>query len=545
MSNQPQAVREPESFLHSLLGSKGMPELARKAVDHLQSLGCQWAQVTWNTEPGSESAEQMFPRETADRELAALVARARLQRAPLEVARADGASDGAFPLCNSNGLWAVVAYRRTRAGTHRPDEWDEALNLLSLRCESMLQTEQLRLDVERLARAERLQRALFAISDCASSDRGTADVLRELHQIVGRLMYARNFFIVRYNTDPETIQVAYFADTLDTHERDPNAVIGADKFKNSLTLAMLRLGTPLHGPGDLLREQLKIERVEFVGPRSEDWLGVPMIENGQVRGAVVVQSYDPAIRYSYDDQTLLAYLAQNILTALARREAAEEMERRVAERTLALRQEISERQRGERLQAALFRIAEVANSSETMASFYSAIHAIVGELLDARNFYIALLTENDTALEFPFSVDEHHARFETRQLGHGLSEYVLRTGRPLLLDDARHEQLLAAEEVQAIGAKAECWLGVPLLIAGKAIGLIALQSYTPESMYTPRDEELLSFVSFHIANALERRQASMALQTANLQLEVASQTDPLTGLHNRRYLSSLSSTLGS
>jgi diguanylate cyclase (GGDEF)-like protein len=242
------------------------------------------------------------------------------------------------------------------------------------------------------------------------------------------------------------------------------------------------------------------------------------------------------VHYSYDDQTLLAYVAQNILTALARREAAEEMERRVAERTLALRLEITERQRGERLQAALFRIAEVANSSETMAGFYASIHAIVGELLDARNFYIGLLTDNDTALEFPFSVDEHHARFETRKLGHGLSEYVLRTGKPLLLDESTHAQLVAAEEVQAIGAKAMCWLGVPLLMAGKAVGLIAVQSYTPDHMYTTRDEELLSFVSFHIANALERRQASEALHTANLQLEVASQTDPLTGLHNRRYL---------
>jgi diguanylate cyclase (GGDEF)-like protein len=74
------------------------------------------------------------------------------------------------------------------------------------------------------------------------------------------------------------------------------------------------------------------------------------------------------------------------------------------------------------------------------------------------------------------------------------------------------------------------------MIANKAIGLIAMQTYTPETLYTQRDAELLSFVSFHIANALERRQASEALHTANVQLEVASQTDPLTGLHNRRYL---------
>ncbi len=58
--------------------------------------------------------------------------------------------------------------------------------------------ERLRVDVERLGRAERLQRALFAISDLASSGQDTAKVLQGLHEIVGRLMYAENFYIVRY-----------------------------------------------------------------------------------------------------------------------------------------------------------------------------------------------------------------------------------------------------------------------------------------------------------------------------------------------------------
>ena len=541
MSHLPKSLREPESFLHSLLGSKDMLELAQTAVRHMHSLGCQWAQLAWNTELGQEHAEQSFPPGPIEHRTAALFTRARVQGGLVEQDTLDGGSEGAVLLSRNNRLWAILAYRREReafAGSERQAQWHEALNLLSLRCESMLQTERLRMDVERLSRAERLQRALFAISDCASSDRDTAEVLRELHQIVGRLMYAKNFFIVRYNTEPETMRFMYFADSLDPYVCDPSEVVAATTLGNSLTLAMLRKGVPMRGPGDALREQLRMARDDAVGPKSEDWLGVPMIENGQVRGAVVVQSYDPEVHYSYDDQTLLAYVAQNILTALARREAAEEMERRVSERTLALRQEVTERQRGERLQAALFRIAEVANSSESMGSFYAAIHAIVGELVDARNFYIALLTENDDALEFPFSVDEHHPRFEARKLGRGLSEYVLRTGKPLLLDEARNAELVAAGEVQSIGAKAVCWLGVPLLIGGKAIGLIALQSYTPDYLYSTRDEELLSFVSFHIANALERRQASMALQTANLQLEVASQTDPLTGLHNRRYLTS-------
>ena len=540
MPHKPQAVREPESFLRALLGSQDMLELAKRTMPHLRAMGCQWIRLAWNTEPGNDTAEQCYPPGPVDPSIALLLPHARHQGETVEQGSPDGDSiEGASLLSRNGPLWATLAYRRdldALASPARQAKWQETLNLLSLRCESLLHTEQLRMDVERLARAERLQRALFAISDCASSNRDTADVLRELHQIVGRLMYAKNFFIVRYTAEPETMRFIYFADSEDTNSRDPDEVIDASRFSHSLTLILLRQRLPLHGPGNVLREQFKIVRDDFVGPKSEDWLGVPMIENGQVRGAVVVQSYDPAIRYSYDDQTLLAYLAQNILTTLARREAVEEMERRVAERTLALRQEIIERQRSERLQAALFRIAEIANSGGNMDSFYAAVHGIVGELLDARNFYIALLDEDGDKLDFPFSIDEHHPRFESRKLGHGLSEYVLRTGCPLLADHSKFDELMAAGDVQWIGIAAVCWLGVPLMIDGKAIGLIAVQSYTPDYQYTERDKELLNYVSFHIANALERRKASESLQMANLQLEHASQTDPLTGLHNRRYL---------
>jgi hypothetical protein len=55
--------------------------------------------------------------------------------------------------------------------------------------------------------------------------------------------------------------------------------------------------------------------------------------------------------------------------------------------------EIVERQRGERLQRALFRIAELSITSETLERFYAQVHDVVGELLYARNFYIALVSE--------------------------------------------------------------------------------------------------------------------------------------------------------
>ncbi len=396
---------------------------------------------------------------------------------------------------------------------------------------SALQAEiqRLRGDVERLGRAERLQRALFAISDLASSGEDTATVMHGLHEIVGRLMYAENFYIVRYAPERDTIRFIYFADSQDPIKPDPDEEIPAAELSNSLTLALIRHGRPMLGPSDQVRVELGVPRDEALGPDSEDWLGVPMVDEGVVRGAVVVQSYDPDSRYTEDDRALLGYVAQHILTALARRDAQEELERRVDERTRELREQVAERERSERLQAALFRIAEQAGRSESLDAFYAEVHGIVSGLLDARNFFIALLTPDGRELDFPYSVDERDEKRPRRRLAKGLTEYVLGNGAPLLANAADVRALVASGQVMSSGAPSVCWLGVPLQVGERVVGVIAVQSYTPDYLYTRRDQELLSFVSFHIAQALERRQANESLREAYAELErrVADRTSEL------------------
>ena len=126
-----------------------------------------------------------------------------------------------------------------------------------------------------------------------------------------------------------------------------------------------------------------------------------------MRGAVVVQSYDQAGRYSEEDRALLTFVAQHILTALLRKQAHEELERHVEERTRELTAEVRERQRGEKLQAALYRIADLASSELDMSEMLRSIHAVVGELMYAKNFYHRpATTPNATRCEFIYHADE-------------------------------------------------------------------------------------------------------------------------------------------
>lgn len=91
--------------------------------------------------------------------------------------------------------------------------------------------------------------------------------------------------------------------------------------------------------------------------------------------------------------------------------------------------------RAERFQAATFRIAEAAGATESLQELFTRIHSIVGGLMEAANFYIALHAPDQDVLSFPYFVDEAAEPFPPKPLGKGLTEYVLRTGRPLLLPD--------------------------------------------------------------------------------------------------------------
>jgi len=90
------------------------------------------------------------------------------------------------------------------------------------------------------------------------------------------------------------------------------------------------------------------------------------------------------------------------------------------------------RERAERFQAATFRIAEAAATTESLQELFKRIHSIVGGLMEAANFYIALHGPFRDVLSFPYFVDEADEPFPPKPLGKGLTEYVLRTGRPLL-----------------------------------------------------------------------------------------------------------------
>jgi len=171
-----------------------------------------------------------------------------------------------------------------------------------------------------------------------------------------------------------------------------------------------------------------------------------------------------------------------------------------------------ERVRAERSLGATYRISQAAHAAPTLQDLYRAIHTIVGELMPARNFYIALYDPVTDTISFPYFVDEYDETPAPKQPGMGLTEYVLRTGQGLLATPEVARELERRREVELIGAPSIDWLGVPLQTAGKTIGVLVVQSYTERVRYSERQKRALQFVSTQVAMAIERKQAEEALR---------------------------------
>jgi signal transduction histidine kinase len=391
-----------------------------------------------------------------------------------------------------------------------------------------LELADLRASLTRLERSEKLQRALFAISELADSDGGMQEALRRVHSIVGELMYAENFYIVRYDVERDSVRFLYFADVMDPGPPTDGTEIAMSSLEHSPTWYLLRDTKPLRGSTAELRAQVSGPLV-VRGPDSKDWVGVPMLRGGQTCGAVVAQCYRQGNRFTDEDRALLEFVGSHILTMIERKQGKRDLEQRVRQRTVdldranqVLQCEIAERRRTERLHATLFQIAQLTNIDISETDFYRHVHTGISELINAENFYIALISKSGDSLDFAYYIDKTEQTRPSRPLGPGLSEYVLQHGSALL----RQPQILELVEqgivlLDAVGGGPvpACWLGVPLVAGEKNIGLIVVQSYDDSAAYGASDLELFSFVATQVANSLQRRRSTEALHQAYAQLK--------------------------
>ncbi|MGQ0712036.1 MAG: ATP-binding protein [Rhodoferax sp.] len=189
----------------------------------------------------------------------------------------------------------------------------------------------------------------------------------------------------------------------------------------------------------------------------------------------------------------------------------------MARRAQALQDETEALQRAALLQRVCFLMAERSSAGLPLPDFLKEMHALLSELVGARNCSVSLFDLQDAQHHFAYCVDDLEGRCRQDQgvaAARGLRDLVLCSGRAQIVDARRLRALQRSGEVVGDGGEGEfsSWLGVPMPLRGQVAGVVALCDRSGLLSYTEQDAEIVLYFAHQLGHAIERAQALDAVR---------------------------------
>ncbi|MCK5541477.1 MAG: PAS domain S-box protein [Desulfobacterales bacterium] len=160
----------------------------------------------------------------------------------------------------------------------------------------------------------------------------------------------------------------------------------------------------------------------------------------------------------------------------------------------------------EKINNILFDIIKAVGTTTSLEDFYAFIHNALNRIISAPNFFIAIYNEEKKTIEFPYFKDQFDKKMSYINdftATHSLTGEVILSGKPLFLFE--EELILRKQAKKSIGKLSKIWIGVPLIVRNKVIGVMAAQDYNDPEYFSQKDFEMFIFVSSQIAIAIERK----------------------------------------
>lgn len=247
-------------------------------------------------------------------------------------------------------------------------------------------------------------------------------------------------------------------------------------------------------------------------------LAVPMVVDDQLIG-VIDSEHPQANFYTQEQLDTVVTIASMVGTQISRINSVTELQKT-----------IDKLEYSSKIQDSLFEIAELIFETNSVDEFCRRLHACIARLTFAKNFYIALQSQDKLSITLPYCVDELDDVEPDEQImldpvRPSITGYALMANKAILVYEKEMQAMLARKEVYILGSLPKAWLGVPFGDESQR-GIVVVQSYSDDFAFTEKDKQLLSFVAKHIHNALERMQTRSELEFLALH-------DPLTQLPNR------------
>lgn len=353
--------------------------------------------------------------------------------------------------------------------------------------EDALKKEKLK-NAELNKKSEKTIKALFAISNAVNTTESLDELYKSIHICLNETIDVSNFFIALYDKKKDTLSFPYVVDIKDGVL---SAVKGVSK-SGSLTCEVIQKGKPLFYKKKEMLDRARKMNLDLTGTPSELWLGVPLIVKEEVIGAIVIQSYNNPDIYDQKDMDLLISISDQIGLAIDRRLAEDAQEK------------------SEQIKEVLFSISNAVNTTENLEELYQSIYDALNSKLRLPNFYICLVDEKNKIIQFPFYLDEHDPHFTGRVVNYDenskfITLEVVSQKKPVFLNKTDLKQRQIDDKIS--GTISVVWIGVPLLIRGNVIGVIAAQHYSDPDYFSSDDIKLFITASEQIALAIDRKRS--------------------------------------
>jgi diguanylate cyclase (GGDEF)-like protein len=209
-------------------------------------------------------------------------------------------------------------------------------------------------------------------------------------------------------------------------------------------------------------------------------------------------------------------------------------------KNIELKQKSMELEESNRNITFISEIGQKITASLDIEKVLNIFYESISKLMDVSVFGVGLYNEAKGTLTFRMVI-ENSVRLPLFELSikedKGYAHECIAGNREIVVNDVIKEDASKAKENYIItnGIAPRSLIFYPLLLAGNIIGMLTVQSYTPNA-YTRNNVETIKALRSYIAIALNNSQKSEELRQKARELELLSKTDPLTGIYNRRYI---------
>jgi len=167
--------------------------------------------------------------------------------------------------------------------------------------------------------------------------------------------------------------------------------------------------------------------------------------------------------------------------------------------------------------ALLTQIGQAISSRLDQDEILRAVQKELGQIFDTNDFYIAFQEGDEIRFELEVEKGEILPK-RTRKLGNGLSEFIVRSGQPLLIrtELEKTRERLGATYVPPRPAKSFC--GAPILLGGRPAGVMAAMNTEREYAFEERDLEVMQTAAGQVSVAVENARLFAEEQRRSRQL---------------------------